>query len=1158
MPEAHIHPGVIRLASPSGLRAEINANGSLRRLDCGAILLSLFLGNEMEGGPANLYLRRRTGTAGANAVEWIPLLGPRSPTYFDASLTGDRLIGAGEWSGIEYSIALGLARNASAWFWHVRLENTSSVPQEVDLTYAQDLALSPYWAVRLNEYYVSQYIDRTPIGDAVHGHLIASRQNLAAEGRHPWCLIGSLRTGISFATDALQFYGLAARGSQIPAGMSGGLPSKRLQHEHSLTVIRDAPLTVAAGSCTATGFFGFYLADHPEATSASDLRWLRDLQALPEAGEVIEAAPRDPDVRPLSRTMRSRAMPPGHATLFSTSSVLDVLDLEPDALRAQFAPPWRHEERDEQGRLLSFFHGVDRHVVLREKERRVLRPHGQLLRTGHHLKPDETALTSTVWMRGVFHSMVTQGHVSINRLLSGVHGYVGLFRSHGQRVFVQMGQAWRLLDVPSAFEMSPDTARWIYRFDGGLIEVRSEARLDARAEACAEVHNSPHELTLSIEVRSGAPLRFLVSHHLALEGDDGSAPAQPRWWREGDGIAVVPSPGTDLGRRFPDGRFLFSPLAGTRWEQIGGDELLYADGRSRTQPYLCMVTAPTRSAGLTMRGDLIRPDATEVASVEARGPALPGLVLSAPHSSPLADPVECLADIVPWLTHDALVHYLSPRGLEQYSGGGWGTRDVSQGPVELLLALGRTEALRDVLLRLMRAQNPDGDWPQWFMFFDRERDIRAGDSHGDIVFWPLVVLAQYLHASGDVGVLNERAPFFDRQGPDAGELASVWEHAERALSLIEKRVIPGTSLAAYGHGDWNDSLQPADPAMRDRLCSAWTVTLHFQALTALAPTLRKIGRGEAANRLERAAQAVRADFRRLLLIDGVLAGYALFEPGGVRYLLHPRDDRTGVRYSALAMVHAILEDLLTPQEARQHLALIDAHLTGPDGLRLFDRPMPYHGGPERLFQRAESAAFFGREIGLMYMHAHLRYAQALAHMGEADRFFRALCQANPIGIRRIVPTATLRQANCYYSSSDAAFADRYQASAEYGRVARGAIELDGGWRVYSSGAGIALGLVVRRFLGLACEADALCVDPVIPPALDGLRAQVTLMDRSFEVLYRIGPAGCGVDAIELNGQRLPFTTEANPHRRGAALVERSAMLQRLASGPNRLQIEIGH
>src|SRR5205823_2622030 len=136
-------------------------------------------------------------------------------------------------------------------------------------------------------------------------------------------------------------------------------------------------------------------------------------------------------------------------------------------------------------------------------------------------------------------------------------------------------------------------------------------------------------------------------------------------------------------------------------------------------------------------------------------------------------------------------------------------------------------------------------------------------------------------------------------------------------------------------------------------------------------------------------------------------------------------------------------------------------------------PMAYHGGPQRHFQGAESATFFGREIGLMYMHAHLRYAQALAHVGDANGFFRALCQANPIGIRSVVPTATLRQANCYYSSSDAAFDDRYQASAEYERIKRGTIDLDGGWRVYSSGAGIALGLIVRRLLGLSCESQGL-------------------------------------------------------------------------------------
>jgi cellobiose phosphorylase len=310
--------------------------------------------------------------------------------------------------------------------------------------------------------------------------------------------------------------------------------------------------------------------------------------------------------------------------------------------------------------------------------------------------------------------------------------------------------------------------------------------------------------------------------------------------------------------------------------------------------------------------------------------------------------------------------------------------------------------------------------------------------------------------------------------------------------------------------------------------------------------------------LDRRADAVRDDFQRLLVVDGVLTGYALFESdGAARYLLHPSDRTTGVRYSSLAMIHAMLEDLFTPAQTREHLKLIDSHLSGPDGVRLFDRPMPYHGGPQRFFQRAESATFFGREIGLMYMHAHLRYAQAMAHIGEAERFFHALCQAHPIGIRTIVPAATLRQSNCYFSSSDAAFADRYQASEEYDRVRRGTIDLDGGWRVYSSGAGIALALIIRRFLGLTSESDALCFDPVMPVDLNGLRVETTLLGRVIEVRYRVGVAGCGVTAIRLNGSPLPFVCQPNPHRRGSARVARQTVREHLAPGRNLLEIDIG-
>ena len=208
------------------------------------------------------------------------------------------------------------------------------------------------------------------------------------------------------------------------------------------------------------------------------------------------------------------------------------------------------------------------------------------------------------------------------------------------------------------------------------------------------------------------------------------------------------------------------------------------------------------------------------------------------------------------------------------------------------------------------------------------------------------------------------------------------------------------------------------------------------------------------------------------------------------------------------------------------------------------------------FQRAESASFFGREIGLMYTHAHLRYAEALARYGDAKGFFQALCQANPVGIRSLVPSATLRQANCYYSSSDAAFSDRYEAFTEYEQMKKGEVPLDGGWRVYSSGAGIWTRLMIQNFLGLRREKSVLVVDPVIPRSLDRLRAEMRWDGHLLEITYRIETAGCGVQGVKLNGADLPNTRGINPYRRGAAEIPMSAVRERLTAGTNRLTVHM--
>ena len=75
------------------------------------------------------------------------------------------------------------------------------------------------------------------------------------------------------------------------------------------------------------------------------------------------------------------------------------------------------------------------------------------------------------------------------------------------------------------------------------------------------------------------------------------------------------------------------------------------------------------------------------------------------------------------------------------------------------------------------------------------------------------------------------------------------------------------------------------------------------------------------------------------------------------------------------------------------------------GLGLMDRPTKYRGGRESVFRRSESASFFGREIGLQYVHAHLRYAEALAAMGHSEELLHALSVVNPIAATDVVKNA---------------------------------------------------------------------------------------------------------------------------------------------------------
>jgi CRISPR-associated protein Csx3 len=1104
----------------------------------GDILVNQVLGSPLEGGIGNVYLRRRT-RAGVSA---IPLIGPGAASRFTASAEGAAWEGA--FDGLEYRCTLRLAPRRRAWAWTIEVRNTTGTRVGVDALLAQDLGIANEAAVRTSELYTSQYIDHTVLEDTGLGYLLCSRQNLPQGGAYPWIVHGCLEGTVGYLTDGFQFYGLDYKATGVPAALRRRtLPNRVYQYEFAMPTLQSRALALQPSGEGEITFFAAFEPDHPKASGPVDIR---------RAGATATA------IRGVRTVARADRPPRGRSeALFDAPRLFASVDLAPSALERAFGPEWRHVER-RNGRTLSFFHGTQQHVTLRAKERVMERPTGHIMRSGRDLAPSDDILSVTAWMFGVFGSQLAIGNTSFHKLLSVCRNPLNVLKSSGIRIFLRAGADWELLGVPSAFEVGHTTARWIYHDGRRTLTVRAGTSPDGPA------------YRLSVQVERGGPVELLISHNVVVGTNEYDDVPDVTIDAAGGRIELRPAHGGRFRERYPDATFwIVSPHA-DRIEAIGRDGLLYADGEDRGGAFVVVKTRPVDRFDLVLTGSVLSRQRAAASANDHAGaattssPEIDAWAALAPRSrlaggrGRFADDVARLDDVLRWYAHDAMVHYTTPHGLEQYSGAAWGLRDVCQGPAELLVATGNLEPLRHVLRTVYEHQSRQtGDWPQWFMF-DRHRDVRAGDSHADIIHWPLKALCDYVEASNDLAILDEPVAWTDdKSAAVTEETDAVATHAERQIDRIERDCISGTALPVFGGGDWEDTLQPADRRMAERLVSAWTTELAYQTLGRYRVVCERAGRTAMAERLAELCARIGADFERDLLPDGIVAGLVHFGPDSVEYFLHPRDRKTGVDYRLLPMTRGMISGLFSPDQAERHLQIIERHLTFPDGVRLMDRPMTYRGGPSRYFLRAESAASFGREIGLQYVHAHIRYIEAMAKVGRADAAFEGLMAICPIRLELDVPNALPRQSNSFFSSSDAAFDDRRQASRDFDRLRTGQVGVKGGWRVYSSGPGIYLNQVVSNVLGLRTFFDDVVFDPVLPRRADGLTFDREVNGRPVRYRYRVTGEGVAPSEVRVNGRAMIGRRATdNPYRAGGLLIAKADFLAALDRHDNVVEIVV--
>lgn len=1061
-------------------RYEFTQGGDVCSFYYGDYMVSRLVGNCLDGGVSNLWLRLYE-----KEIRAVPLIGIHSPSKLERSENCLRYTGSFE--GVCYTVVF--HAHTSGWVFEVLLEGEG---QKVDVVYGTDVGLGLENGVLENDLYVCQYLGHT-IFKEKHGYVICSRQNLPQGGKNPCLQLGMLEgNAVAYSTDAMQFFGKEYKFTNEAKALKGNLDSCNYQFECAYPALQSEKIVL--DKPTRMQFYGFIQEDHPSAIQ----------RAVPEEMLLEHLAP-------WNQEKFSGVPMPRLKECFGTPFCSEPMDEK--QLDRYYPVKELVEEKD--GRILSFFDPKHTHIVTCEKELYVERPHVNIITTFINTREvDQELITSTLGICGMFNGQTVIGNTNYHKLLSTSRGLLNSMKSSGMRIWVEMDGQYRLLAMPAIFEIGLNFGRWTY--------------LEKDRQITVETFALAHSTDLITRVYGDREYNYIVTFQLVMGNYEYCQPVMLD--QEKDRLVLRPSPETKAASVYPELQYEMYLPEGS---EVSDDRIFFEDGRSRNQTLLSAQVKRRGGFEIRIHGTMEEKKAkpfkgsTSLLREKQEFLACYEKLLRGFYVKGEGRRISALNVTAYWFAHNALVHFAVPHGPEQPGGAAWGSRDICQGPFEFFMALRQDSLLRNILLIIFANQHKkSGEWAQWFMF-DRYTDEMDG-CHGDIVFWPLKCLGNYLETVGDYSILEEKLPFRDTEDAE-----SVRGHLTAALDAIEKRFLPGTTLISYGGGDWDDTLRPCDPEMEKKLVSSWTQALAYQVLCTLG---RALDGEELSARCKKMAQSIREAFLKFLVRDGVIAGFvyrqdeSCFKP-----MLHPKDEDTGIHYRLLPMTRSIISGLSDEKLAGDSMRIIEEKLHCPDGVRLMDHPARYSGGVSHLFQRAEQAANIGREISLQYTHAHIRYIEALCCMGEGEMAWKSLFEINPVELHNEVGNALPRQRNMYFSSSDGDFADRWIYEKECHRLWRGEVKVKGGWRLYSSGPGIYFQQLLCHVFGIRVKQEQIEIDPVLPEEADGTTLYLTLNGKPYIFLYHTKADGAKWGVTQ-KGRSLPFSPISGTYRKGGVCI----------------------
>ena len=335
-----------------------------------------------------------------------------------------------------------------------------------------------------------------------------------------------------------------------------------------------------------------------------------------------------------------------------------------------------------------------------------------------------------------------------------------------------------------------------------------------------------------------------------------------------------------------------------------------------------------------------------------------------------------------WLPYQNLSCRVWGRTATYQSSGAFGFRDQLQDSVAALMAM--PEVARAQIIEASRRQFVEGDVMHWWQPFSG-RGVRT--HFVDDRLWLPFTVAEYLSATGDTSILDERTSFIEGPAlpPDnedaylvpvvSESAATIYEHCLRAIE--RSRAVGTHGLPLMGGGDWNDGMNRVGHEGKGE--SVWMAWFLGFVLKRFAPICESRGDADRAAEFRRWAARLgeAADSQAW---DGAWYRRAYFDDGSA---LGSRDSEE-CRIDAIAQAWATISGLADPENGAQTaLDSVEENLVRSDlGLITLLTPpfdvMPHDPGYIKGYVPGV------RENGGQYTHAAAWVILAYLLQGEGD------------------------------------------------------------------------------------------------------------------------------------------------------------------------------